>query len=49
MREFIDFSKLILTNPAGWLRMQLAWVCSNFLLILLGLIFWGFVVLYKAP
>lgn len=49
MREFAEFSRLILQNPKGWLRVQLAWVYSNALLILLGLIFWGFVVVYKAP
>lgn len=48
MREFGEFSKLILTNPSGWFRMQMAWICSNLLLIVLGLIFWGFVLVYKA-
>jgi hypothetical protein len=49
VRELKEFGLLILTNPMGWLRMQLAWVYSNALLILLGLIFWGFVVAYSAP
>jgi hypothetical protein len=48
VRELKEFGLLILTNPMGWLRMQLAWVYSNALLILLGLIFWGFVVVYTA-